>query len=73
MVWSHYFLLLFLALYFRVIFSLASINVEEQNLINGDGDEDKKTKWAVLVAGSRNYENYRHQVQNYFYMNYQNL
>ena len=66
MVWNQYFLLLFLTLYVRVLFSLASINVEEHNFINGDSDEDKKTKWAVLVAGSRYYENYRHQVLNNF-------
>lgn len=41
-----------------------------------DGDQDVGTRWAVLVAGSSGFGNYRHQVSNFdfiFFLNFCSL
>lgn len=40
----------------------------EVERINGDEDDDVGTRWAVLIAGSSGYGNYRHQVCSAFHI-----
>ena len=64
-----------MALCFLVLFALVFTQHSESRLTqetfknafknspsNSNVDNDDGTIWAVLVAGSKHYENYRHQV-----------
>jgi len=42
-----------------------TLNKEAKGTSKGPKPSTEGTKWAVLVAGSNGYDNYRHQVINY--------
>lgn len=58
---GHFQILVFL--YALLIFSVESRKTRLQNNIeSSDDDGAKGERWAVLIAGSNEYYNYRHQV-----------
>lgn len=56
---------IFLFLYALLLLSAQSRKTEHDTESSDDGAEGQR--WAVLVAGSKEYENYRHQVLHFFF------